>query len=404
MSESNRGPLADIRVLELGAFIAGPYCGQLLGDLGAEIIKIEAPDGGDPLRQWGLHKVRDQSLWWPILGRNKKSVTIDLRQPAGQALVRKLLRSVDVLVENFRPGTLEKWNLDPKRLREEHPHLIVARVSGFGQTGPYRDRAGFAAVAEAMGGLRNLTGYPDRPPTRVGISIGDSLAGLFSALGILAALHAQRGGRRGDRPGQEVDVAISESVLAVMESVLSEYSATGQRRVRVGAKLPGIAPSNLYPTADESWLIIAANGDGLFKRLSKLMGRPELATDERFATHEARGHHQDELDEMVAGWTVQHARHTLLERLTEAGIPAGPVYDAADIGNDVHFRDREAIVDVPTELGTITMQGVFPKLSVTPGAIRWAGPALGEDTDEVLAGTLGLTAGEIRQLRDERVI
>jgi formyl-CoA transferase/succinyl-CoA--D-citramalate CoA-transferase len=397
--------LAGIRVLELGAFIAGPFCGQLLGDLGAEIIKVEPPGDGDPLRQWGLHKIDGQSLWWPILGRNKRSVTIDLRRPEGQELARKLVGEVDILVENFRPGTLEKWNLDPERLREAHPKLIVARVSGFGQTGPYRDRAGFAAVAEAMAGLRNLTGYPDRPPTRVGISLGDSLAGLFAALGVVAALHA-RGGEGGiSGRGQEVDVAITDSVLAVMESVVSEYSATGECRARVGTKLPGIAPSNLYPTADQSWVIIAANNDGLFKRLSKVMGRPELATDERYATHEARGRHQDELDELIAVWTATCDRDALLDRLLDSGVPAGPVYDARDVAGDAHFRERGSVIDVAMEgIGRLAMQGVVPKLSGTPGGVRWAGQALGRDTEAVLAELLNLTPIEIDALKEQRIV
>lgn len=393
-------PLRGVRVIELGAFIAGPYCGQLLADFGADVIKVEPPGAGDPMRQWGLHKVDGKSLWWPVIGRNKRSITLDLRTKKGQDLARKLICGADVLVENFRPGTLESWNLDPKSLCEDSPGLIVARVSGFGQTGPYRERAGFAAVCEAMAGLRFLTGYPDRPPTRVGISIGDSLAGIFAALGVLTALYAREQGN-----GQIVDVSITESVLAVLESVVSEYSVTGQIRQRFGPVLPGVAPSNLYPVADGSWVMIAANADGLFCRLARAMNRPELAGDPRFATHTARGKHQEELDGIVSEWTSRQTRADLLELLHAQSIPAGAVYDASDIVKDRHYREREAILDVDTTaFGKISMQGVIPKLSETPGAVRWEGPQVGEHNKDVFQGLLNLSDAELAVLESENII
>jgi formyl-CoA transferase/succinyl-CoA--D-citramalate CoA-transferase len=404
MSMENNGPLDGLRVIETGAFIAGPYCGQLLADFGADVIKIEPPGEGDPMRRWGLHKKDGLSLWWPVIGRNKRSVTLDLRQTKGQALARRLILTADVLIENFRPGALEKWNLNPEDLRRERPDLVVSRISGFGQTGPYRERAGFAAVCEAMAGLRHLSGYPDRPPVRVGLSIGDSLVGLFAAFGVVSALYA-RGKKTGMLRGQTVDAAITESVLAVMESVISEYSATHNIRQREGTVLPGIAPSNVYPTRDGHWVVIGANSDGLFRRLSEAMGRPELASDARYATHEARGMHQKELDELIAGWTATLSGDEIVELVNRHGIPTGPVNDAADVSRDPHYRERGAVVDVATrEFGPISMQGVTPKLSDTPGSIRWTGPYLGEHNEEVYGGILGLSAAEMSQLQEEGII
>lgn len=401
--ESTRsGPLAHVRVIELGAFIAGPFCGQLLADLGAEVIKVEPPVVGDAMRQWGAVKASNgRSLWWPVIGRNKHSITLDLRKPEAQQIVRDLARDADVLVENFRPGTLERWGLSPETLRQENAKLIVARVSGFGQTGPYSDRAGFGAIAEAVSGLRSLTGHPDRMPTRVGISIGDSLAGLYATIGVLAALVA-RPARQGE--GQEVDVSIAESVLGVLESVVSEFSGTGSIRRRTGPILPGIAPSNLYPTADGQPVLIAANADGLFSELALAMDAAELAIDERFASHAARGRNQTELDEIIAAWTGTKTLHELLELMDEHGIPAGPVNDAKAVAGDPHFRAREAIVEVPdASLGSVTMQGVFPKLSATPGRVRWTGPELGADTDDILSRRLGYSAEQVAQLRQDGV-
>ncbi|MDI6893835.1 MAG: CoA transferase [Bacillota bacterium] len=397
------GPLNGVRVIELGSFIAGPYCGMLLADFGAEVIKIEPPQAGDPMRQWGLPSgVPGRSYWWSVIGRNKKSVTIDLRHPRGVELVRTLAGASDVLVENFRPGTLEKWGLGYAEVRDLNPGLIVVRISGFGQTGPYRAHAGFASVAEAMAGLRYIAGYPDRPPVRVGVSIGDTLAGLFGALGAVLALKT-RSDRKGQ--GQVVDVGLTDAVLAVMEGILVECSALGVVRERTGGVTAGIAPSNIYPTADQSWVVIGANADTVFRRLAQVTGRPELSDDPRFATHVARGQHQAELDALIASWTSSHYRDEIVETLRNAGVPAGPVNSARDVIEEPHFRDRGIIacVDDP-ELGRLTMQGVVPFLSLTPGQIRWAGPTLGQHTDEVLREIVGLGVSEIEDLRVQGVI
>lgn len=397
------GPLSHIKVIELGSFIAGPFCGQLLADLGADVIKIEPPDVGDAMRQWGAAKTTNgRSLWWPVIGRNKSSLTLDLRKPDAKKIVRELVQDADVLVENFRPGTLERWGLAPDQLREDNEKLIVARVSGFGQTGPYSDRAGFGAIAEAVSGLRSLTGYADRMPTRVGISIGDSLAGLYATIGVLAALVA-RPGMSGK--GQAIDVSIAESVLGVLESVIAEFVETGLVRERTGPVLPGIAPSNLYPTSDGQLVLIAANSDGLFGRLTQAMGDPALALDARFATHAARGNRQGELDEIIAAWTGTRKLPELLRLMDEHGIPAGPLNDVRAVASDPHFKAREAIIEVPDPaLGSVTMQGVFPKFSATPGMVRWAGRELGADTDDILSNRLGYPADRIAQLRQDGVI
>jgi formyl-CoA transferase/succinyl-CoA--D-citramalate CoA-transferase len=397
------GPLSHITVIELGSFIAGPYCGQILGDLGATVIKVEPPGTGDLMRQWGVSKAPNgKSLWWPVISRNKKSVTLDLRRESGQKIARRLIANADVVVENFRPGTLDRWNLSSESLRAENPGLIVASISGFGQDGPNAKRAGFAAIAEAAAGLRTLTGYPDRPSTRVGISIGDSLAGLFAAIGVLSSLIA-RGENSG--AGQNVDVAITEAVLAVMESTISEFAATGINRERSGSVLPGIAPSNVYPTADNREVIIAANADGLFKRLASLMGRGDMVDDPRFCTHHARGTNQAVLDEIVAAWSTTIPHDALLGKLFDAGIPAGPVNTAADVVADSHFRARKAIVDIEDkDLGTLTMQGLVPQLSKTPGAIKWTGPDLGQHTHDVLSNMLSMSESEISKLTVQGVI
>jgi len=398
-----RGPLAGLKVIEMGSFIAGPFCGQLLADFGADVVKLEPPGTGDAMRQWGVSKRDGKSLWWPVIARNKQSVTLDLRQPDGRALARRLIAEADVLVENFRPGTLEDWGLGPDVLKADNPGLIVARVSGFGQTGPYAKRAGFGSVAEAMAGMRGLAGFADRPPPRVGLSIGDSLAGVFAAMGVLLALRSRDA--HTERHGQTVDVAITESVLAVLESVISEYSGTGNLRGRTGSILPGVAPSNLYPTADGTWILIGANADGIFRRLAVAMGEPELGTDARYATHSARGHRQDELDARIAAWTGQHELNHLVMLLETHGVPAGPVNDAAGVVEDAHFQERAAVIQVETaDFGTLTMQGIAPRLSETPGGVAWAGPALGEHTDAVLGERLGLSAAELADLRARRII
>ena len=394
-------PLDDLRVIELGSLLAGPFCGQLLGDFGAEVIKVEDPDAGDPMRQWGRERPYGLSLWWPVVARNKKSVTADLRTEQGQALVRRLIEHADVLVENFRPGTLERWGLAPERLWEINPRLIVTRVTGYGQTGPYSERAGFGAIGEAMGGIRHVTGEPDRPPVRVGVSLGDSLAAVFSTIGTLVAVH-QRG--RSGR-GQVVDTAIYEAVLAMMESLLPEWEIGGYERGRTGTTLPNIAPSNVYPTADGEMILIAANQDTVFRRLADVMGQPALATDPDFSTHTARGQNMDALDGRIAEWTVTFAADDLLAALHAGGVPAGRIFRARDMFTDPHYAAREAIVRLAhPDLGEFPMQNVFPRLSETPGSVRHVGPRLGEHNEEIYRGLLGLDENTLSSLRETHVI
>jgi len=395
------GPLSDLVVVEMGTLIAGPFCGQILGDFGAEVIKVEDPKGGDPMRQWGRTLPKGLSPWWPVIARNKKSVTLDLRAPEGQALARDLIAKADVLVENFRPGALEKWGLGWEALSHLNPRLIMARISGFGQTGPYAQRAGFGLVGEAMGGLRYVTGEPDRPPSRAGISIGDSLTGLHAALGVMMAVHARaRTGR-----GQLIDAALYESVFAVMENLVTEYGLTGYVRERTGSILPGLAPSNIYPCADGQWVLIGANADRVFERLAVAMGRPELSSDPRFAAHRTRGENQAELDELIAAWTKTRTLEDLLMLFEQHGVPAGRVYRAPEMLADPQFIARESIIEAEHPvLGPMKMQNVFPKLAETPGAVRWIGPTLGEHTEAVLGARAGLSAERIASLREKGVI
>jgi formyl-CoA transferase len=394
------GALAGIRVIELGQVIAGPFCGQLLGDLGADVIKVEPPGAGDVLRQWGHGDAPGGSVWWQVAGRNKRSVTIDLRREEGQQLVRDLAAEADILIENFRPGTLERWGLGWDTLHAANPGLILVRVSGYGQTGPLAPLPGYAAVGEAMGGLRSLVGYPDRPPVRVGVSLGDSLAGMFGALGALAALESRR--RTGE--GQVVDSSIYESVLGITESLVADWSALGVRRERTGPILPKIAPSNVYPAADGE-LVVAANQDSVFTRLCAAMGRAELADDPRFNDHRARGEHQAELDGIIAEWSAGLPADEVLRLLRDAAVPSGLLYSPEDMLADDHYRTRESIVEVDTEgYGAVTMQGVFPRLSGTPGRVRWAGRGLGADTDDVLRDVLKLPAERVSRLRESGVI
>ncbi|MGL5909330.1 MAG: CaiB/BaiF CoA transferase family protein [Phycicoccus sp.] len=394
-------PLDDLLVVELGQLLAGPFCGQLLGDFGAEVVKVEDPATGDPMRQWGREKPHGQSLWWPVVARNKKSVTADLRTEAGQDLVRRLVATADVLVENFRPGTLERWGLSPEALWEVNPRLVVTRVTGFGQTGPYAGRAGYGSIGEAMGGIRYVTGDPDRPPARAGVSLGDSLAATFACLGTLVALHhRERTGR-----GQVVDSAIYEAVLALMESLLPEWQVAGYQRERTGTVLPNVSPSNVYPTADGELVLVAANQDTVFRRLAEVMGRPELAVDERYATHGARGRTMEELDALIADWTAGHSADDLLQRLHDGGVPAGRIYTPRTMFADPHFAARDAIVRLAhPEVGELAMQNVFPRLSDTPGAVRHPGPALGEHSDSVYRDLLGLDDDALATLRRDGVI
>ncbi len=387
-------PLADLRVLEMGVLLAGPFCGQLLADFGAEVIKVEQPGVGDPMREWGRERSGGKSLWWPVVARNKKSVTVNLRAAEGQDLIRRLAASTDVVIENFRPGTLERWGLSYEELSAINPRLILVRVTGYGQTGPYAGQPGFGSVGEAMGGLRYVVGDPSTPPSRMGISIGDTLAAVFACLGALTALHhRERTGR-----GQVVDSAIYEAVLAVMESLIPEYAATGYIRERTGAVLPNIAPSNVYPTADGQMVLIAANHDVVFGRLAGAMGRPELADDPRYATHGARGEHQVELDGLIAEWTATLSAADLHALLVDHQIPTGRIFRAPEMLEDPHFAARQAIVRLlHPELGELPMQNVAPKLSASPGSLRWVGPELGQHNREVLQGLLGLSAADLER-------
>jgi formyl-CoA transferase len=394
-------PLSDLRVVELGQLLAGPFCGQLLGDFGAEVIKVEDPGRGDPMREWGREKPHGKSLWWPVVARNKLSATCDLRSPDGQALLRRLLARADVLVENFRPGTLERWGLSPESLWEVNPGLVITRVTGYGQTGPYAPRAGFGAIGEAMGGIRYVMGEPGAVPVRAGISLGDALAAVFACLGTMVALHhRERSGR-----GQVVDSAIYEAVLAMMESLIPEWAVAGYQRERTGAVLPNVSPSNVYPTGDGDLVLIAANQDSVFGRLAAVMDQPGLAADPRYATHSARGAAMAELDTLIAAWTSTLPADGLLARLHEGGVPAGRIFRAADMLADPHFAAREAIITVPhPDFGDLPMHNVAPKLSRTPGAVRTAGPGLGEHNDQVWGGLLGLDPAELARLRAARVI
>ncbi len=393
----NNGPLADIRVLELGQLIAGPFCGQLLGDMGAQVIKLEPPGVGDAMRDWG----RGLPVWWSVIARNKKSATLNLREPRGQALLRDLVAHADILIENFRPGTMEKWGLGYAELAAVNPRLIMVRVSGFGQTGPYAQRAGYGSVGEAMGGIRNLAGDPDRPPVRVGLSIGDSLAATFACVGALAALHH----RASSGVGQVVDSAIYEAVLAMMESTIPEYSEGGLVRERSGAILPKTAPSNVYPTRGGEMIVMGANQDSVFARLCEAMAQPELARDARFVDHVARGENQTELDELIGAWSVTLDAEVLLARLADHGVPAGRIYRAPEMLADPHFQARRAIVDVAhPHFKNLKMQDVFPRMSATQGTVRWPGPPLGAHNDEVYGELLGLDAAQRAQLVSDGVI
>jgi formyl-CoA transferase len=395
------GPLSDLRVIELGTLLAGPFCGQLLGDMGAEVIKVEPPGQGDPLRVWGQEKAGGKSLWWPVVARNKKAITLDLRQAEGQKVLHELVAKADFLLENFRPGTLEKWGCGYDELAKINPRLIMIRVSGYGQSGPYSKRAGFGAVGEAMGGLRYVVGDPSTPPSRMGISIGDSLAATFACLGALSALHHREVTGR----GQVVDSAIYEAVLNMMESLITEYDKAGYIRERTGAILPNIAPSNVYPTSDGSMVLIAANQDAVFQRLTQAMGRPELSQQPEYATHGARGARQKEIDSIIGDWTLTKKCVEVLELMEEFSVPAGLIYRAPEMLEDPHFQAREAIVSVPhPDFGELKMQNVAPKLSRTPGRVRSPSPRLGQHNHDVYRGLLGMNAERYAQLQTAKVI
>ncbi|MDA0226229.1 MAG: CaiB/BaiF CoA-transferase family protein [Proteobacteria bacterium] len=393
------GPLSGTRVLELGTLIAGPFCGKTLGDFGAEVIKIEPPGEGDPLRRW--RRMRNgTSLWWHVQSRNKKSITLDLRKPEGQAVVRRLAASADIMVENFRPGALERWNLGWEVLSKANPKLVLVRISGYGQSGPYRGRPGFAAIAEAFGGLRHVTGYPDRAPVRPNLSVGDTVASLHGVIGaLLGLLHAKNSG-----VGQVIDVSLFESVFNLTESMMPEYDAEGLVRERSGSSLPGIAPSNAYACKDGALVLIAANADSLFKRLMKAIGRDDLGDDPALARNEGRAAQMERIDAAIGAWTGQRAQAEVLAAMQTAEVPAGTIYSIADIAADPHYRARDAIVKVTARDGEpLRMPGVFPVLSETPGAIRHAAPELGEHTDEILRAA-GYTTDELADLRGKGIL
>ena len=396
------GALAGLRVLEVGAVVAGPFAGRLLSDQGAEVIKVEAPDRPDQMREWGRGSVDGRSLWWPIQARNKRLVTINLRKPQGQELFEELIETADVLIENMRPGTLEGWDVGPDRLHAVNPRLVIARVSGFGQTGPYAPRTAYAAIGEAVGGLRYVNGFPDRPPPRFGVSLGDSLAALFAAQGILAALYE----RQTSGLGQVVDASIMEACFAMLESTAPEYDRLGLVRKPQGTRLDGVAPSNTYVAQDGVSVVIGANQDSLFARLCAVMGRPELIDDARYRTHTDRARNQTELDQLIADWVSKQDSDELVTRLNEAGVASGPVYSIADIFKDPHYEAREALLTHhDPELGDFIGPGITPKLSRTPGEVRWTGPwEPGADNATILGALPGMTAERMDRLREDGII
>ena len=379
---TNDAPLKGLKVIEMGALIAGPYAASVLAQFGAEVIKIETPGDGDPLRNW--RKLHDgTSLWWYVQSRNKKSITLNLKSPAAQEIVRELVKDADIVIENFRPGTLEGWGLGWEQLSAINPALVMVRVSGYGQTGPYHKRPGFAAIAESMGGLRNLVGYPDRPPVRMGVSIGDTLASLYGVIGALLAMHHVK---TNHGSGQFIDVALYEAVFGVMESLLPEYAEFGELRERTGSSLPGISPSNTYPCRDGRYVIVAGNGDSIFKRLMQAIGRADLGNDPALADNAGRVARVDEIDAAIGAWTIERSVDDVLAALDAAAVPAGRIYTVADIARDPHYRARDMLLPVTLADGsTLSVPGIVPKLSRTPGGHRSNAPALGEDTDAVLA-------------------
>lgn len=402
--EGKHGPLDGLRVIELGTLLAGPFAGRLLGDMGAEIIKVEAPGKPDPLRDWGHARYKDRSLWWPVQSRNKKCVTLNLRVEKGQELLRELLKQSDVVTENFRPGTLERWNLGHERLSEINPRVILVRISGYGQTGPYAKRAGFASVAEAMGGIRHINGFPDEPPPRTGISLGDSLAAMFGVQGLLAAIYERD--VAGSGKGQVVDVSLMEASFALLESAVPEYDRLGIVRQPSGTFLKGVAPSNIFKSKDDKWVVIGANHDNVFGRLCNAMGMPELKVDPKFATHLARGENQEEIDRIIAVWVKERDAREVDDILNEAGVICGPIYTVADIFEDPQFQDRDMLLehDDP-EFGSFIGPGIVPKFSHTPGRLRWSGTwDEGSHNAEIWGGMLGLAEDELSALKAEGVI
>ncbi len=396
-------PLRGVRVIEMGQLLAGPFCGRILAEFGAEVIKIEPPKKGDPLRLWrGIMEETNTSLWWYVQSRNKKSITLDMNHPQAAGIVRQLLASTEVLLENFKPGTMEKWGLGWEDVHALNPRLIMTRVSGWGQTGPYKDKPGYGSIGESMGGLRYLTGYPGMPPVRTGISIGDSLSGMWAAIGTMMAVYHRdaRGGQ-----GQMVDVALNEAVFGMMEGMLPEYSWLGIIRERTGAAMPGISPSNTYSCKDGTYIVIGGNGDSVFKRFMKAIGRPEMAEDPRYANNNLRVKANQELDDAISAWTAQHDAAEVQRLLDEAGVPTGSIYSIADIATDPHFEARNMIQEreIPG-VGTIKIPGIVPQLSETPGETEWLGPQLGEHNLEIYGKLLGMNEATLKEWENDGLI
>ena len=394
------GPLTGLKVIEMGQLIAGPFCGKIMAEFGAEVIKIEPPGAGDPLRKWRqLHN--GTSLWWSLQARNKKSVTVNLRVPEGQEIIRKLAKDADILIENFRPGALEKWGLGYDKLSALNPKLIMVRLSGYGQTGPYKDRPGFGLIGEAMGGMRYVTGYPDRPPVRVGASMGDAIAAMYGAIGALMALHHRNtnGGK-----GQVIDVALYEAVFSLMESMLPEYAMTGFVRERTGSTLPGIVPSNSYVTKEGKYVVIGGNGDSIFKRFMIAIGREDMANDPALADNAGRFAHTEKIETVISNWCAAHPLEHVLSVLDKADVPSSSIYSIADIVHDVHYQARDMIqTHQLSNDQEISLPGIVPKLVDTPGETKWLGPKLGEHTQKVLSG-LGYSEMQQNELRGRGVI
>lgn len=402
MSQKNKtGALEGIKVLELGSLIAGPFAGRLFADFGAEVIKVEPPKKGDPIRKWRiLHD--DTSLWWYVQSRNKQSVTLDLRTEEAQEIIKQLAKDVDVIIENFKPGTLESWGIGYETLRQINPKIIMVRVSGYGQDGPYKNKPGFGSIGEAMGGIRYLTGYEDRPPTRVGISLGDSVAALYAVIGALMAIY-HRDVKGGD--GQFIDVALYEAIFSLMESTVPEYDQFGIVRERSGSTLPGIAPSNSYLCKDGKYVVIGANGDGIFKRLMTAIEKTDLCNDPKYETNDGRVKHSEFLDSIIESWTKQHSLEDALVILDKNNIPAGAIYSVSDIMKDPHYLARDMICDLEVEnLGTLKVPGIVPKLSETPGSIKWAGPTLGKHTEQVLKRIPSIDNEYLQELKSKGII
>ena len=394
-------PLEGIRVLELGVLIAGSFATRLMAEFGAEVIKVETPKQGDPIRNWRMvHE--GTSLWWYVQSRNKKCITLNLKSVEGQEIIKELIKEVDILVENFRPGTLEKWGIGYEELKKINPKLVMVRISGYGQNGPYKDKPGFGSIGEAMGGIRYLTGYPDLPPTRVGISLGDSVSSLYAVIGALMAVrHREVNGGT----GQVVDVALYESIFSLMESMVPEYDVYKNIRERTGSILPGIAPSNIYLCKDGKYVVIGANGDSIYKRLMNLIGRSELAEDERFQTNEGRAKHMEYLDEQIGNWSKQFEIKEVLSLLDEVGIPSGPIYNIEDMTKDPHFIARDMFEQVEVEgLGKLKVPGIVPKLTETPGSTEWAGPKLGQHNEEVIKQVVGLSDEQFLKLQELGIV